>query len=272
MCRCHVHRSCHGCCQAINRRHFLQSFGVSAAMTMSGLTSLTSAATDDKARKVRVAVVFLANTKIREIWPYPGFDTEQCQRKILALLEEGCPGIEFTPLTVVDPNDVRKAVALNGTIDGYLIYVMTLDWGLRGAITEIGSLGKPMVVADEFLGGSGVFLTGYSELCSRGIPAVAVATTRLSDLVAVVNQFANVLKPGFTPALFARRCEQVYRKTFAPSGKMKCTEDPVVLTDVGECVKRFREVRFLIIGSGAGGQEQDFLGAKGRYVGFSELM
>jgi len=224
------------------------------------------------ARKIRVTVVFLANTEIREIWPYPGFDSEDRQRKVLEMLEEGCPGIEFVPLTVANPNDVQKAIALKNATDGYLIYVVTLDWGLRRAIVEIGRLGKPMVVADEFLGGSGVFLTGYSELCSRGIPAVAVATTRLSDLVAVARQFANVRKPGVTPALFARQCEQVYRKTFASSGKMECYEDPVALTDVGESVKRFREARFLIIGRGRGGQEQDFLGAKGRYVEFSELL
>jgi hypothetical protein len=102
-------------------------------MTVGGLTSLTGGATNDKARKVRVAVVFLANTKIREIWPYPGFDTEKCWRKILALLEEGCPGIEFTPLTVVNPSDVQKAVAQKNTSDGYLIYVMT---GRAPAVTH----------------------------------------------------------------------------------------------------------------------------------------
>jgi L-fucose isomerase-like protein len=36
-------------------------------------------------------------------------------------------------------------------------------------------------------------------------------------------------------------------------------------------VKRFRESRFLIVGRGRSGEEQDFLGAKGRYVEFDEL-
>jgi hypothetical protein len=35
-----------------------------------------------------------------------------------------------------------------------------------------------MLVADEFLGGSGAFLVGYSSLRRQGIPAVGVATTR----------------------------------------------------------------------------------------------
>jgi hypothetical protein len=240
-------------------------------MTVGGLTSLASAAADNKARKIRVATVFLANIEIREIWPYPGFDTEDRKREILALLEKGCPEVEFIPLTIKNPKDVQKAIALKNAIDGYLVYVMTLDWSLGKAIVEIGGLGKPMLVANEFLGGCGTFLTHYSELCSRGIPAAAVSTTRLSDLVAVARQFANVRKPGLTPDLFARQCEQVYRKTFAPSRKIECDEDPVALTDVGECVKRFGEASFLIVGRGGGGQEQDFLGAKGRYVDFSEL-
>ncbi|MHC4890234.1 MAG: hypothetical protein ACYTEO_12330, partial [Planctomycetota bacterium] len=152
MCQCHVHGSCHACRQTVNRRRFLQGIGA-AAMTVGGLTSLASAAADNKARKIRVATVFLANIEIREIWPYPGFDTEDRKREILALLEKGCPEVEFIPLTIKNPKDVQKAIALKNAIDGYLVYVMTLDWSLGKAIVEIGGLGKPMLVANEFLGG-----------------------------------------------------------------------------------------------------------------------
>ena len=270
MCHCHTRHSCHGCHAAIDRRHFLKSFGVASATTLAGLTSLTRAVGGDT-RKIRVVTVFLANAKIREIWPYPDFDTKTRQREILALLNEGCSGIEFIPIMVEKPTDIQKAIALKDTVDGYLVYTMTLDWALRKPIVEIGNLGKPMVVADEFLGGSGVFLTGYSELCSRGIPAAAVSTTRLSDLVSVARQFANVRKPGVTPTSFARQCERICRGTFAAPGKMEWAEEPLVLADIGKCVKRFKEARFLIVGRGKAGQEQNFLGTNGRYIDFSEL-
>ncbi len=52
---------------------------------------------------------------------------------------------------------------------------------------------------------------------------------------------------------------------------MRCADDPLELTDIAECVERFRRSRFLIVGRGRGGQEQDFLGAKARYVDFDEL-
>ena len=254
----------------MDRRHFLKGFGAAAATTLGGLKSFTKAA-DDKTKGIRIGTVFLANINIREIWPYPGFDTKTRRKEILALLNKGCPQIEFVSITVEKTEDIQKAIALKDTVDGYLVYTMTLDWALRKPIIDIGNLGKPMIIADEFLGGSGVFLTGYSELCSRRIPAVAVSTTRLSDLVVVVRQFTNVRRPGITPTSFARKCEQVYRETFAVSDKLKGTEDPVALTGIGECVKRFRESQFLILGRGRTGQEQDFLGTRGQYIDFSEL-
>jgi len=125
-------------------------------------------------------------------------------------------------------------------------------------------------VADEYLGGSGVFMVGYSRLCREGIAACGVATTRMSDLVAVAGCFAD-LKPGTTPRAFAQKCQKVYRKTFAPVGEMKCIEDRVKLTDIGQAVNDFKNSRFLIVGRGKQGQEQDFLGAKGIYIGFDEF-
>jgi hypothetical protein len=90
-------------------------------------------------------------------------------------------------------------------------------------------------------------------------------------LVAVARLFAEVKKPDTTPVSFAKRCEEVYRRTFAAAGKMKCLEDKVPLAGIGECVKRFKESRFLIVGTGQPGREEEFLGAKGIYVGFDEF-
>jgi hypothetical protein len=270
MLRCHSHGSCDGCCHGVDRRRFLEGCSAAAVAAAGSLTPFAAAAAPEKETgKVRVAAVFLA--QVRESWPYPGFDAERRQREILAALRDGCPDVEFVPVTVKAPTDTKKAIALNDEVDGYLVYVATLSWALRGAIVEIGKLARPLVVADEFLGGCGAFLTGYSDLCSRRIPAAAVSSTRLDDLVVVARQFAEVRRAGTTPASFARQCEQSYRGTFPAKGEMKCAEDRVTLTDIGECVKRFRQSRFLIVGRGRGGQQQDFLGAEGRYVDFDEL-
>jgi len=175
------------------------------------------------------------------------------------------------PIAVRRRGDVAEALALKDQVDGYLVYVMTLVWWQHGAMLQVARLGKPMVLADEFLGGCGTFLTGYSDLRRRGVAVAGVSSTRLEDLVRVAGEFARLRQPGTTPASFARRCEEVYRSTFpAPSGA-PCAEDRLRLLDIGECVERFRKSRFLIVGRGRGGQEQAFLGVRARYVDFAEL-
>lgn len=267
MCRSRSHSSCSGCHHAISRRHFVRGCG--AAFAAAGLVRTSGFAGETEPHPVRVGLVFLS--KQGSGWPYPEFDVYACEKRVLDLLKKGCPGIHFVPVAVRKPTDVKKAIAMKGRVDGYLVYVVTLNWNLQGAITTIGKLGKPMVVADEFLGGSGVFLRGYSALCRQGTPAAGVATTRQSDLVAVAQCFADVRKPGTTPASFARQCRQAYRKTFAAPGETKCKDDPVSLTGIGKCVERFRKYRFLIVGRGKPGTKQDYLGAKGICVGFPEL-
>ena len=232
--------------------------------------TLAAAEKNDTA-KVRVAAVFLSNISIREIWPYPGFDTQRRQQEVLAALNSGCPNIAFTAVTVTQPNDVQQAVALQDQVDGYFIYTMTLDWSQGSALDTIAQLGKPTLVADEFLGGSGLFLTRVSGLRSRGIPTAAVSTTRLDDVVKVARLFSTAGQSGTTPESFARECDAIYRSTFPTAGTMECIADSLPLTEIGECVRRLRESRFLIVGTGQPGQEHEFLGAHGRYVDFEEL-
>jgi hypothetical protein len=265
MCRCHSQISCRVCSHAIDRRRFLLQGGAVAAGCLS---SLGSAAAPGETRKVRVAAIFLA--QVRNSWPYPGFDAAKRQREVLAALSQSCPEMEFVPVTIKTPADVAKALELRDQVDGYLVYVATLSWSLRGALAAIGMLGKPLVVADEFLGGSGAFLTGVPPLV-RGKGAIAVSTTRLDDLATVAQQFASLRTPGVTPAEFAQRCEKAYRGTFPRPGAMQCADDKLKLTDIGECVARFRQSKVLVLGRGKGDQERDVLGATWHYVDWKEL-
>ncbi len=118
------------------------------------------AAAQPTAEKPRVALVFLSNSEEREIWPYPGFDGAGRHREVIGLLESGCPGVEFVPVVVAHPGDAQKALAMKDAVDGYLVYTVTLNWGLTGVLHQVAKLGKPMLVVDEYLGGSGVFLVG----------------------------------------------------------------------------------------------------------------
>jgi len=272
MCRCHP-VSCVGCSHSLNRRGFLRGCGAAAASGL--LAPALGMAEEPKAEKAaenaRVALVFLANSADREIWPYPGYDCAAREQEIIRLLREGCPGVDFVPVVVAHPGDLQKAVALNANVDGYLVYVVTLNWNLQGVMHPISKLGKPMLAADEYLGGSGAFLCGYSSLRRQNIPACAVASTRPEDLVAIARLFTNARKSGMTQAAFAKQGDEIYRHTFAKVGEMKCIEDKVPLTAIGECLERLKQSRFLIVGAGEAGQVDEFLGAKGIYVGFAEF-
>ena len=267
MCHSHAEGRYAPCHHAISRRDFIKGAGMALAAARCTAPA-AAAAGETQDRQVRVGLVFLS--KQGSSWPYPEYNVEAREKEILGLLKEGCPGIEFVPVVVREPDDVQNAVAMKERLDGYLVYCVTLTWNLLEAITTIGKLGKPMVLADEFLGGSGVFLLGYTRLCREGISACGVATRRPGDMVGVARMFTD-LKPGVTPEFFAAQCQKAYRKTFPTVSEPKGLGDPIVLTDIGKCLERFRKARFLIVGRGELKQEQDFLGATGVYVGFDEL-
>ena len=271
MCPCHPSASCVGCGHTFSRRGFLKRAGAAVAAA-AALSPLTAVAQQTQDKKPRVALVFLSNSAGREMWPYPGYDCAAHHQEVLGLLGKGCPQVEFVPVVVQNPNDVPKAVALKDSVDGYLLYFVTLS-GYGDAVAPIAQLGKPMLLANYYLGGTVQFLTGYSSLSRRGAAVAAVSTTRPDDLVAVAREFADVNKTGVTAASFAQRCWEVYRRTFARTGEMKCLEDKVSLNGIGECVKRLRGSRFLIVGAGKvkSGEERDFLGSKGIFVGFEDL-
>lgn len=269
MCRCHSAATCAGCGHAFGRRRFLAAGGAAAAAGL--LQPIIGRAQQAEAKKVRVALVFFANSAEREIWPYPGYDCAARQREIEALLKKGVPEVEFVPVLVAKPADAQQAVAMKDAVDGYLVYTITLNWNLGPALVEIAKVGKPMLVADEYLGGSGLFLCGGSRLRRQGLSAGLVSSTRMEDLVCVARQFVDVKRPGTTAASFAKQCDEAYRRTFAAAGPMKCVEDRVPLADIGQCVQRLKESRLVIVGTGTPGQQREFLGAKGFYVGFDEF-
>ena len=270
---CHSgHSTCLGCSHALSRRGFLKQCGAAGAALAPFVAKADESKGDKPAgAKPRVALVFLSNSAGREMWPYPGYDCPRRHAEILQALHAGCPQVEFVPVVVPVPAELKKAIALKDQVDGYLVYTVTLNWGFTNLVVELGKLGKPMLVADEYLGGSGVFLVGYSKLARMGVQAAAVSTTRLSDLVAACRPMADLKKPGVTPASFAKQCEELYRQTFARSGPLDCREDRVSLTPIGQCLQRLKQSRFVIVGPGRSGVEKEFLGAKGIYVSFDQF-
>ena len=167
-----VYRSYSCCCHGVSRRKFVKSCGAAVAAA-GGLTRAASLAGEPKGKKARIALVFMSRRK--NSWPFPGFDARGREKEILNLLKAGCPQIEFVPVVVQNPGDEEKALAVKDEVDGYLAYFVTLSWSLLGLLLRIGKLGKPMIVADDFLGGSGAFLVGYSSLLEQNYNVVRLS-------------------------------------------------------------------------------------------------
>ncbi len=263
--------TCRGCSSLAmpTRRSFLACAGGGAAGALCPALGISAQA---HPQKVRVGLVFLSNNRARDSWPYPGFPCEKRHREIIRALSEGCPEVAFVPVVVSEPKDVPKALSLRDKVQGYLIYTVTLHWSLTGPLTQLGSTGKPTLIANEFLGGCGVFLGGLSRLLRKKAPVVGISTVRLSDLVEVCKTFKRLGTENLSAEAFAEYARAAYRATFG-SAKVRIVPDETLkLRPISACLKKFRSSRFLIVGRGRKGQKQNFLGATGIYVGFEELL
>ena len=108
MCGCHDSLTCAGCAGAISRRELLRGCGAAAAAGALAPTALLAEA--PKAGKTRVGLVFLSNSRGREMWPYPNYDCAARHKQILELLGKGCPQVEFVPVVVKHPADIVRIV------------------------------------------------------------------------------------------------------------------------------------------------------------------
>ena len=183
-------------------------------MAAAGVLAPTTVPPRSESERSRVALVFLSNSEEREIWPYPGFDCAARQPEIVKLLSGSCPQVEFVPVVVAQPGDVQKAIALKDTVDGYLVYTVTLNWGLqRRAAARSASSASRCSWPTSTWAARASFLVRLQRLCGgRASRPAACRTTRPDDLVAVARLFADVEEAGHD----ARLVRQAVRRGLSP--------------------------------------------------------
>ena len=262
---------CSGCCHSITRRRFVT--GCAAALAAGGVSATARAApaTEGAAKaKVRVAVVF-TTTGGREVWPYWKYDVPGRAKQVVNALAAGCPGVEFVPFVCGGPGDIAKIVAQKDSFDGFLIHFTMLCGVGRQAIGMLAPLDKPILLANDVLGGGMDFLSGYAGVLQKKTPALGMSSSRLADLVAVAGCFADVKTDSLTPEQFARRCRTAYVKTFGRPDHKALARDDLKVADIRECIRRLEKSRFLVVGRGRPGAEATYLGVKARSIGFKEF-
>ena len=268
----HSH-GCPGCSHAFTRRGFMKgctALAASGALAAGGAAAMTQAGEAPKQGKVRVAVVF-TTTGGREVWPYPKYDVPGRAKEVVGALTAGCPGVDFVPFVCGNAAHIQKIVAQKDAFDGFIVHFTMLCGVGRQAVKMLAPLGKPLVMANDVLGGGMDFLSASAGTLGAKSPILAMSSSEIEDLVAVARCFADVKKDSLSPATFAQRCREAYVKTFGRSPNRTLEKDDLKVADVGECIKRLQKTHFLVVGRGKPGAEATFLGVKGRSIGFGEF-
>jgi len=258
----------------LNRRGFLQQCGATLTAGALGAAAMPSAAAGEAAaeKKVRVGLVFICYPPGQPVWPYVDFDYDARKRELNRQLKQGCPKLEFVPLSLQGAagEEIPRVKKLAQDVDGLLIIPLCTHWGLTSQLLPVvAKLDKPTVVADEPYSGSGVFLCYYAAMHRAGSKAVGVSSCRLQDLVDVVNCFGMLARPGTTVEAFAAEAERVKRAGFAKPGEMTCKDDPVKVANVGKALAAVRKDKMLVVGRGA--RPFELLGVPIQPVGFEEI-
>ena len=149
--------SCGGC--GLNRRSFLQGCLACAAGGAGSRQAKPTLLLLRKHARPKIGLVFSQVPMPQPTWPYIGFDFEPRKREVIELLKQGCPNVEFLPVTIQSAEDAKKVLADDKVVDGYLVHLLGI-WS--GGVMPIASSGKPTLLVDYLFGGSGEFLISYA--------------------------------------------------------------------------------------------------------------
>lgn len=266
-----------GCSGGVTRRDFLKRCGswmtaAGAGLAFAGTQAFT-ACSQKKGKPVRVGLISVTAPPEWNVWPYVNFDYETRKGEIRQALDNGCPGLEFVPLTVLGEPDIEipRVRELATQVDGLLVSVLCTNWGLTTAmLPAIGELEKPTVFVDEPYAGSGVFLCHGAKTVRQGSKVVMLSTCRFQDVVDVVRCFGMLGKPETSLESFVAEAERVRKATFAPPGDLTCREDPVKPSSIQEVIQRLEETKILRV-IAEKGDPYKVLGATVEPVSFDEI-
>jgi hypothetical protein len=199
-------------------------------------------------RRPKVRLVFSHIPPGQPTWPYISYDYEARKKELTRKLQQGCPEVEFLPVTVHDADAARRLLGedKNKSITGYLCYMVGI-W--TGAPQVIAEASKPTLFVDDLYSGSGEFLVTYSAARRAGKNVAGVSSTRFSDVLTAARRFAFIEDPK-AAARFGADCAKVLRKTFKPMGDESFgPNDAAPKVDAAAAVKGLKESTILLVGS-----------------------
>jgi hypothetical protein len=256
----------------VSRRQFLAGCTACAAgfAGVTGLKTRTAAAAD-RGAKTKVRLVFTHIPSTGPIWPNIGYDFDRQKKELIRGLRQGCPNIEFLPVTARNAADSQKILQDEEQVDGYLVYMLGL-W--TGAPQAIAAAGRPTLFVDDLYGGSGEFLIANAAARRAGQKVACVSSSRLQDVVDSARCFEILRQPGKSVDDCLAACQAARMKNTKPAGDMSCPDDPVQTVDPGECIKKLKSSTILVVGRDPGlvGKAiEGIFGTKVMGISFQEL-
>jgi len=203
--------------------------------------------------KPRIRLVFCETANDKPIWPNVGYDFDARRDRLIRILTEGCPEVEFlTTRLMDDPKEADDVLQGDAEVDGYLVCVQGLGWG--NDITKLCATGKPTLLVDNLYGGSGMFLTRQAGIMSAGHPVDWVSSSDDQDIVSSARGFA-LLGEGKSATQVAAAFRTARRANTPTELDWTCKEDKVPEPDFGALESVGPPRRLLVVGGGWGGDE-----------------
>jgi hypothetical protein len=181
----------------ISRRCFLGGCAACAAGLASvsaiGLGRAMAQESQSGPEKARVRIFFTHKPSTNATWPNIGYDYDGRKKALLEKLQNSCTGIEFLPVTAGSVQKAREILTKDKdeNIDGYVVYMVGI-W--TSVPQEVMKSGRPTILVDDLYGGTGEFLTAYSEAKRLNLNVTGVSSSRLEDVVEAVKCFECIKK------------------------------------------------------------------------------
>jgi hypothetical protein len=205
-------------------------------------------------RRPKVRLIFCEAPNDRPIWPNIGYDFEARRGKLLELLQQGCPEVEFLPVAiggVGSPGarlEAEELLKRDAEVDGYLAWILGLTW--QGAPLLLSTSGKPTLLVDDLYAGCGEFLTQLPTAMRSEHPVEWVSSGRLEDVVESARSFALLSDPEKNATDFVNACRAARRGNTKKPGAMRCRSDNVAAPDWKEALARLSASPILVVGGG----------------------
>jgi hypothetical protein len=236
-----------------SRRQFLSGCACCAGCVAGGslLGPRSARAAETAGGEPKIRLVFCETANNKPIWPNIGYDFDARRDRMLELLTQGCPDVQFLPTKVMDsPKNADEVLKADGEVAGYMVCTQGLGW--QNDILKLCTTGKPTLLVDNLFGGSGLFLARLPAIMRSGKPVDWVSSSKDDDIVASARNFA-LLGQGKAAAEVAAAFRATRRRGTPAASDMACKNDPVPAPNFDEALRQLRQTKILVVGGGWGG-------------------